>query len=228
MEEQMFNDSLSEAVFRQTVIDNFERDTVETCKQPDIEVSERQERRMEKLFAKEKWRKRGIMIRLWAKRLVLAVASLFIVFNGVLLTIPEVRATVADVLIKWFDEFTQFGQKGSTDNALFPNWHPSKLPEGFSKVSESQTDAIISIRYTNEEGSLILFKCVPNNDSLSVNNENVDYSQIMNDGVVYHTFTAISHEHQSAVVWDMDGFIFTVSSNLPIEQILEVAWSVKK
>ena len=229
MKEQIFKNHLSETIFRQAIIDNLERDIAETCKQPDIEVSERQERRMKKLFAKERRRKRGIAVRLWAKRLIAAAALIFAVFGGALLTASQVRATVADVFVKWFNNFTQFGQNASTTDEVFiPDWHPTKLPEGFSEIRKSQIWEIITILYVNEQSVYLKFQCVPNGGSLSVNNENAVYAQILHEGIVYHTFTADSSEHQSAVVWDTDGLIFTISANLPIEQILDIAWSVIK
>ncbi|MDR2043921.1 MAG: DUF4367 domain-containing protein [Clostridium sp.] len=229
MKEQIFRDPLTESIFRQAVIDNFEREIAETGRLPDIKVSERQKTRMAKLFAKVGHRKRTAVVRLWVKRSAAVAASLSIVLSGALLTVPGVRAEVGGAIAGWFSAFTQFGsENGGGDSVSSPDWHPAVLPEGFYEVSRSQVNAILSIRYANATGDTVEFKCVPNTDSLSVNNENVEYAQILHSGTVYYTFAAVLPEYTSAVVWDYDGYIFMVSGYLSTDQLLEMAWSVKK
>jgi hypothetical protein len=183
---------------------------------------------MAELLAGEKRKKRAAAARIFVKRIAAAAAALFVVFGGLLFTAPEIRAAAAGVIVKWFDGFTRFGPDNpATGDAVSPDWRPAFIPDGFSEASNTKTDGIISIRYADGQGGLITFICVPNDNSLSVNNENAAYSQVLRGDIVYHTFTSASPEYQSAAVWDADGYLFTVSAYLPMERILEVAWSVR-
>jgi hypothetical protein len=227
MKEQIFTDNILEAAFRQAVIDNFERELAEIEKEPDIAVSERQQRRMAALFAKEQRRERMEVVFIWTKKFAAVAAAVFIALNCVLLTVPEVRASVGEAFVSWFDKFTQFGQDDS-GKADYANWNPSYLPEGFDETNKTQTGAITVIRYANSDGDLIEFAYVTADNTLSANNDGVEYGQSPRNGIVYHVFSAKSDEYKSSVVWDTEGYLFTLTGYLPTEQLLEIAWSVAR
>jgi hypothetical protein len=227
MNEQIFRDNMLEAVFRQAVIDNFERGLVEIEKEPDVAVSERQQRRMAVLFAKERRHRRTAVVFVWTKRFAAVAASLFILLGCALLTVPEVRASVGGTIVGWFDTFTQFGHEGSSETES-AEWRPASLPAGFGEADRTQAGAITSVRYVNTDGDAIEFKYVTNDNTLSTNNEGVEYGQSPHGGIVYHTFAAVSGDYKSAVVWDTAGYLFTVTGYLPMEQLLETAWSVER
>jgi hypothetical protein len=124
MNEPVFGNSLLEAVFRQAVIENFERELKEIESDPDIEISERHERS----------RRRDRAVLLWAKRLSAVAASLFILVGCALLTVPEVRASVSDTIITWFNGFTVFGP-GETAIAPDGVWEPSSAEARFGEAS---------------------------------------------------------------------------------------------
>jgi hypothetical protein len=227
MKEQIFKDGVLEAVFRQAVIDNFERELEEIEKEPDVETSERHGRRMSALFAARQRRQRASDVFVWAKKLATAAAVLFILLSGTLLTTPEVRASVSAVIAGWFDAFIQFGQ-GDSDESGIADWHPASLPEGFPEVEKVQAGEVTAIYYANDDGVIIEFTYVTNDNTLSTSNEGVEYGQSPRGGIVYHTFTAVSGDYKSAVVWDADGYLFSVAGYLPIERLLETAWSVER
>jgi hypothetical protein len=230
MKENIFENKLIETVFRQAVIDNYERELDEIAKMPDIEMSARQRLRMAVLFGKKRRRDRIGALRLWTKRTAAVAASLFIVLGCALLLNPAVRASVGGALetvIKWFTESADFGPNASGGDVA-AEWNPAYLPEGFSEESRFHSDELTVIRYSDGSGSAVEFQYVTADNMMSVSNENVEYGQASYDGVVYHTFAATDEDYKSAVVWDSDGWLFNVSGYLPIETLLDIARSVEQ
>ncbi|GHU89769.1 hypothetical protein FACS1894202_08520 [Clostridia bacterium] len=60
-----------------------------------------------------------------------------------------------------------------------------------------------------------------------MNNEGVKYEQILFENISYHLFNAMSDAYDSTIVWDKDGARYTISSSLTIEDLLDVAKSVR-
>jgi hypothetical protein len=227
MKEQIFKDDALETVFKQAVIDNFKRELEEIEKEPDVPVSERQQHRMASLLEKKQRRGNSAPAFVGVKKLASVAAALFIFLSGALLTVPEVRASVGEAIITWFDAFVQLGQGNPVDSTK-ADWHPTSLPDGFGEADNAQAGAITTIRYTNPEGEMLEFMYVASDNALSTNNEGVKYAQVPRDGVVYHTFTAVSGDYKSSVVWDADGYLFAVTGYLPVERLLNTAWSVER
>jgi hypothetical protein len=229
MKEPIIKNPMAEAIFRQAVIDNYERELAEIDSEPDMEMSDSQKLRMRMLFAKERRHTHTTTVFMWARRFTAVAASIFILLGGALLTVPEIRASVGQTIVAWYDTFVQFGSGNQSEpESVELDWLPGWLPDGFTKISESKISGITTMRYANAENSVIEFKYVTNDNALSANNEGVEYGQTSHNGKVYHTFSAISDEFKSTVVWDTDGYLFNISGYVRIDQLLEIAWSVER
>ncbi|MDR0445597.1 MAG: DUF4367 domain-containing protein [Oscillospiraceae bacterium] len=231
MKENIHGNTLSEVVFRQAVIDSYERELTELAAEPDIELSARQQGRMAALLKKSYRLRRSTFMLLQVKRAAVAAAALFIALTCITLVNPTVRASVGEAIgsvITWFSDSTSFGPNDTDGEAVDLDWYPTHLPVGFSEETRIQPGDITMVIYTDDDGRAIEFKYLTGNNTTSVNNENVEYSQKFYDDIVYHTFTATDDNHSSAVIWDMDGYLFDVSGYLPIEQLIEIARSVVK
>ncbi|MDR1328183.1 MAG: DUF4367 domain-containing protein [Oscillospiraceae bacterium] len=227
MKEPIFKDnSVLEAVFRQAVIENYENELDELNNEPDVSVSDRHRRRMEALFAKARREKQTAVIIVWAKRFSAAAASLLVIVGALLMTVPAVRASAGEAFVAFCEKYVTFGSGSAEVPDAAVDWSPTFIPEGFSESSRAQFTTITVIRYADAEGEIIEFMYMPADDSMSVNYEHVDYGQTLHGDIVYHTFAAETDEYKSAVVWDTDGYIFNVTAYLPVEQLLEIAWSV--
>ncbi|MDR2356581.1 MAG: DUF4367 domain-containing protein [Oscillospiraceae bacterium] len=222
------DDSILEAIFRQAVVENYERELDELEKAPDIPVSDLQKRRMDALFAGARRETRVAVVIPWIKRLTAVAAALFVAVGLLLLTVPAVRASVGEALAVFFDVYVRFGpvETDAPDDGA-ADWRPSFLPDGFALESEFKPGEITALRYADAEGNVIEFTFVPADNAMSANYEHVAYSRTSRDGIVYHTFTAESDGYKSAVVWDFDGYIFSVTGYLPVEQLLEIAQSAE-
>jgi hypothetical protein len=228
--EQLFDNPAFEAVFKQAVIDDFNREVEEVfaSEAPDITPSARHERRMKALFAKERRRKRIRRVAAGARRFSTVAAVLVIALNLALICVPAVRAAIGAVFVDWFDTHTKFTGGDAPDTVK--RWEPTMLPDGFTETERYDFDEemVSFITYADANGEVLRFKRIPTSGSISVNNEGVTYGQVSDGGIVYHTFDAVSSDIVSSVVWDSDGYLFCINGRLPIEELLAVARSVKE
>jgi len=63
-------------------------------------------------------------------------------------------------------------------------------------------------------------------DSIAVNNEGVIYSTVTANNIVYHLFESKEERTRSSIVWDQDGYRFTIISEYPITELQKMAVSV--
>jgi glutathione S-transferase len=224
VKEQMFSDSFSEAIFAQAVVDDFEQEMVNSRDDnAPIQFSERHKRRMDAMFSREQRQVRFKRIFTGARRVAAAIA-LFTVLSMSLLAVPAVRAAVGSV-IEWFDEYVQFSGADTASDGT--RREPSYLPDGFIETDRVNENSFLSITYTGASGKMLMFICIPADDSISVNNEDVEYGQTTKEGIVYHTFSAENEDYMSSVVWDLAGNRYCVGAQLPIADLLAIAQSVE-
>jgi hypothetical protein len=227
LNENFSDDPIMEAIFKQAVTQNFERELAEMEKKAEpAQFSSRHERRMAALFARERRKERRGKAFVFAKRASSAAAAVFIGVSLIFLAAPEVRASIRGAAINWFEKFTKFSAGNHGETAA--NWELSYIPEGFTEASKKLNENDMFIIYENGTGETLVFISIPADDSLSVNNEGVKYGQVLKDGVVYHTFEAESDAHTSSIVWDADGYRFCVDGKLPMSELFRVARSVEK
>jgi hypothetical protein len=229
MKEPIFKDNMLEAVFRQAVIDNFEREIDELSREGDARTdnfAERHEKRMAALFARENKKDSFRRTFRTARRFAAVAAVLLFIVNAALLFTPDVREAVGNAFIQWFGEYTKFDATDS-ENADNDNWVPlpQSIPVGFVLTNESQSATIKTFVYSNSDGRAIALTRVPADNSISVNNENVEYGQTIYGETVYHTFAAINEDYNSSVVWDGDGYRYCVRGTMPLAVLLEVAYT---
>lgn len=231
MNSHEFDSTLFDAVFAQAVIKNFEDELKEIPPRQELEkmysFSVSHIAKMKKLFRQEKrrdiFRKIGIWGRSTAAVIVIAMALLL----GALLLSPQVRAAVSEVIIQWYEKFTSF-TSGTTEQTDIDNleFWPTYLPEGFSRHEVLQSGSINEINFFNTEGNDITLVYLESAGAIAVNNENVIYSTVTNNNFVYHIFESKEEGTRSSIVWDMNGYRFTILSEYPIKELQKMAVSI--
>ena len=230
MDIKSINDSVFEGLFKQAVIDSFleELDSLP----PDEELakiyvySPEHEAGMKKLFAREARKER---IRKTARRagkmaavLAIAVTILF----GILMSVPQVRATVIDTIVEWYDKFTKF--TSPAPETIKPNLEPRYIPGGFKEVFRDEVAMSTDIIYENDAGIILVFQYSDARNSVSVDNENNHYEILLIDGIEYHIFETIVDRGENTIVWELYGQRNTIFSIISIDELLAVATSIEK
>jgi hypothetical protein len=227
---EMTNDDFFEGRLRQAVIKNHNNEMKALISE--VETGEKHvfsellNKKMKKLFAANKRREVFTIVYKWSKVAVVAVCVSATLVFGTLLTSAEVRKAVGDVIVTWFEKFTKFQSPEISNDFTEREWEPEYLPEGFELT---QTLGETGSMYTKSEDIRIIFSYNNSDSSTSVDNEDMTYSTFIENGTVYHLFetTIKDNYNDNIIVWDMDGYRFTVFGNYAIDELLKIALSVK-
>jgi hypothetical protein len=226
-----FDPLLFDAVFAQAVIKNFEDELNEIPPREELEkrysFSESHIAKMKKLFRRDKQKEILRKIGIWGRPTAAAIITAMALLFGALLLSPQVRAVVSEVVIQWYEKFTSF-TSGTTEQTDIDNleFWPTYLPEGFSQHEVLQSGSINEIYFFNTEGNDITLVYLESSDAIAVNNEDVLYSTVTNNNVVYHIFESKEEGTRSSIVWDMNGYRFTLLSEYPIKELQKMATSI--
>ncbi|MCL2018959.1 MAG: DUF4367 domain-containing protein [Oscillospiraceae bacterium] len=224
------NDSLFEAFLRQAVIINHQNEMAAIPPRKELEkmyaFSNEHNLRMKKLFAADKRQETFAVVIKCIKVAVIAACVSATMLFFTLLTSADFRKAVGDVIVTWFDKFTEFRSSQGSEDFTERDWSPKYLPEGFTLVDTIGTTGFM---FTNTEEVRIIFNYKEIDSSTSVDNEDMKYSVIVEDEIIYHLFETIIKDDKyedNVIVWDMDGYRFTVMGNYNIDELVKIALSV--
>jgi hypothetical protein len=155
---------------------------------------------------------------------VLATAVLF---GSLMFFSPQVRATVVNVIVEWFDRFTMFQTTEDADAEL-GKWRPAILPSGYREEETELGVDMGSVVYRNPEGESIVLVFARGSNTISVDNEGFAYRSAVSGETEYRLFESETNEKDNAVVWNKSDCGFYLTSGLPVEELLEVAVSVRE
>lgn len=161
-----------------------------------------------------------------------AVVFLCIIALGacVMMTSPTVRAAVKNVIVEWFDKYTNFSFVATdTGSGDFENVEDVKIgyiPEGYELVNISESPFSITYFYcfADKEYYIDVFK--NNENELFADNERSKYENV------------VINNHQSWVIYDNvnnhGSLILTgskisisISGDLPKDELIKIAESIK-
>ena len=225
------SDAVFEALFRQAVIDSFYEDLGSL---PPDEILAKQytfspahEMRMEKLFEKEALLERLRTAAKWGRRVAAVITIVATVLFGSLMLVPQVRATVVQTFIEWYEKFTMFTSDSSETEKT--NLEPQYIPAGFVEIVREEMAMMTAIIYLSEdEGTLIKFQSALSSGVTSVDNEMVEYSVLTIYGIEYHVFTSTEADDENSIVWDKHDQRYAIISTISTDELIKMAISVEK
>lgn len=226
MNKLYMSDHFFEALFRQAVTDNFNRELAKIPSEEElsetITFSPRHVKRMKKLFVNDNRKEQIKSSLILLKKIVAIIIITTSILFGLLMTVPSVRAAVSETLILWFDKFTKFISRpaGSESKIM----EPSYIPEGYVESKRVEVDNFLSIVYTNNSGDLLYFTAI--GDSISLDNENREYIEMTIENINYHIFDGSDSEKESDITWEYGGFRYLINAQFSKEQLIKIALSV--
>ena len=226
--DEPLNDSLFEAMLTLALKESFEQSINELPSEEElsetVSISELQEARMKKLFTKAERQERIQAAMKWTRQAAAVVFVITVLFGSLMIT-RDVRATVISTVIHWADGITHFFTNGA--NIELAAMEPEYIPDGYTESARVRTENLIAITYTDNSGSIILLRAIPANSSLEINIVDMEYEQVLIRNVIYHLFKAEITGKLNYIVWDTHDRRYYVGAQLPVEQLLEVAQSLK-
>ena len=234
MNKHKVNDMVFEALFRQTVIDQFneEIDSIPTKEQlskiylfsPEFEI------KMKKLFVKDRRRTLVKTAMLYSRK----IASIFIIVLGLLfgtlLFNTEVQAAVGKVLVEWYEKFTSFTFKedGIIDEGK--DWILTYLAKGYTEKNYEVLGKITNIEFVNNQDNKIRFsyRLEESITNISVDNENHEMDSCIILGNEAFSIKAVNDKFDNGLIWNMDGHTFDLWGKVSIDELRKMAESISK
>lgn len=148
---------------------------------------------------------------------------------GVLMLSQPVRAAIQNVIIQWFDKYTQFDFQSDSTEVEFKEYTLGYLPEGFEEINQSFSDGFGSIEYRDLIGNDMFFQYFPSTEDYSVylDNEHSTYSIISINGFDAHLFESDVEGRRSRLLWEQNGYTFKITALLNVEEIIKIAENIK-
>ena len=156
------------------------------------------------------------------------VAILLIMLSS--LSVSAVRDAISEFFVRHFsnhdvveyneDETIKIGYPDTIEEV----YEIQNVPEGYELIDCSETETRVDTIYLSNNGQIVLQQVVKvqyqsyiNNEGTSVTNKtinNVDY-------IVYE------NEHDITLVWDNGKYIFTITSDLKFDKLIEICENLK-
>ena len=152
------------------------------------------------------------------------VLTMAVLFGAFVAASPGTRAVVVGTIIEWFEKYATFTSNAPESEKT--NYEPTYIPAGFWEEFRNEMELISLILYTNEDDVIIVFQSGRSSDYLSVDNEGREYYVMLVDGIEYHVLTEFDEKEPNDVIWESSGQRYHLSSQIPVDELFEMAFSV--
>jgi hypothetical protein len=188
--------------------------------------SEAHKNKMTNLFAKNRRSEILASFVKWGKRAAIFIIITSTVLLGTLMLSSDVRAAVRSVIIRIYEQFTRF--EFSDVPTEEQHWELTKIPEGYELNHYFYYSGHSLSYYINPTtGRNMSFTFMHGIGITAMDNEDMDISIVVLDGVEYHVFVSLMPDKNSAVIWQCSGYQFSMDANLGFDDILALAKSVQ-
>lgn len=232
----MINKSVDEAVFDSILTRAF-RDAVKADMEEDKNTApvkltpehlKAERRAYNKYEAMERQLdKRSIHPRL--RRAVSAVLIAGCVGFVTMISIPKVRAAVAEVVIEFFEKYVSFDFTRSGDSSAREGEYTfGYIPDGFELVEQYEDPLTKEWVYKDGNGSKLTISCSNTKATIFMNDiAQAEYLEIEVNGCrAYFMDTGVYNSER--LIFDDRKNVFTIVGNLPKEEFLKIAENITK
>lgn len=195
----------------------------------ELHFSDRFNDKMNNIMQKYKRMTSKAKIYFFTKRFVAGILIVIGLGFSFLMLSQPVRGAIQNVVIQWFDKYTQFDFQSNSSEVEFMEFTLGYLPEGFAESDYFSATEFVSIEYKNLIGEDIIFEYSTSEGlSIGLDNENSTHSVINLHGSEAHLFESNEEGRRSYFLWIDNGYTFTIGSNLNPEEIIKIAENVTR
>jgi hypothetical protein len=228
-------DPVFEALFRQAVIDKYDDEINSLPSNEELAklypFSPSFDLRMKRVIAR--YRRKDIFQKISKNMQRVAVILLIVstVFFGMLLTNPEVRAAVGNVIVGWYEQFTSITftrTEPNVENAERIGLNPEYVPDGyFMLTSENIVDMTFTL-FSNEYGNQIRFIYRPGYaaTNISIDNENHVIENHQMNGADAFIAIATDTDFDNGIVFVFENHVVEIWGTVHIDELMKMAESL--
>lgn len=233
--DKFLNEELFEVVLEKAFIEH-EKEVLKSYPD-DVElereypISKKEIRRFKNIVKEKEYGKK--LIRVYFERaavVVLCMISLF--FALIMTTSPEVRAAVENVILKWYDKYTEFIFTESTTGLVAEEIEDVEIgyiPEKFNLEFEERLETQFYAYYLSEADANKFFTInvfINNNGTLAFDNESLEYENIEISGqeawLMYD-----DEEANGGIVIVGKSITIDIAGYLSKEELVKIAENIK-
>ena len=145
--------------------------------------------------------------------------------TSILMAYPASRNFILSYLMNFYDDHVRFEfgiepiQSGEPTAVTFPY-----APEGFDLVSSSNHNTIITYKFENADGQIIIMQHFFGRSlTMGIDTEYAHFTQIQLGGRVVYKFEATEDYDLNAIMWLHDDDVKMITSSLGIEMLIHLA-----
>ena len=185
--------------------------------------SPRFERRMARLFSRQRKPYYPYIDRAWKRALLAAAISLLILAAG--MSASAIREPILRFVIVICEKFSSLFYHSENEIEKEIAYRPAYLPEGFAHTG-SETIGVVSIqRYENAEGAVITFRQYPlRKFEIQADTEGAPLEEILING---HQGIFYQNKDWNTLMWSDNGYTFTVVARIDKTTMEKIANSIE-
>lgn len=172
-------------------------------------------------------------IKLYSKRtrnIAAVIIIIFVLSSITLLSVEATRNAIFNAFVEEFGQYTEIQfQVSETDSEQSDIYRPAYIPEGFKEKSMQSYGNTIMLIYSDDAGVEILFKQrLADVGTSLIDNENTKYTEIEIDGNKAYLFEAMTRDDYSVLLWQSEGVVFELTSQISSDELINIGNSLKK
>ena len=233
MPKNNYDDKLFDALLKIAATEALEQEMEEmpSCEELDEQYkpSPNLDKKIRKKIAQHRFKEKGSIWRKLAVKIAASAAIVMVFSSVVLLSVEATRNYIFNVAIKWQENHFSIQHDYASNLLNGIIYRPTYLPEDFIEVSSNAIGDIIRITYENENSITIMFKQSPSQTShILADHEDKTYSDIRINGQKVYLFNATEYDKDNAVLWESNGIIFNITSEVASNELILMAESIKE
>ncbi len=226
--ENKYDKAISEA-FLKSAFEQAAAEDIAELEALDIEVPEpsaKQRREIERRI-RAIGKKGGVVSTL--KRIAAAICIVISVSFALLMLKDEVRASVMDAVVAFFDKYVVIAFSGEQNNVDYRigEYTITYMPKEYEFDSSDENPIRIKVAFKKAKLETIVYLYNTPFNKTSADNESteVEYITLGNDNGYFADYNDAG---ASKLVWGNEAYTFTIKSPLPKEEILKIAKNIIK
>ena len=188
------------------------------------ECSEEFEKKINKLFRREKILSYGRVSLIWMKRVAICamIGAMFLLVSCA--AVKPLREKIVNAIVEWYTEYVEVYFVSETLDPIARRI--TYIPENYIVVQESCLEDYSFIRYADDIGNLITYTCEPSNgDVVLYDRERHEIEQIKINGIDGLYFTGESD--MRFITWEEDGYTYSISGCCDQNELIKMAESLE-
>ncbi len=196
-------------------------------------ISKKEIRKLKKVIKEKEYGKK--LIRVYLEKATVVILCVISVFFALIMTSSEVRASVENVILKWYDKYTEIVLMKNDDynNGLIAekveDVQLGYIPDGFELILNQELKSKRLLQYINiynEESLLSVDIFVNDSESISFDNEQVEYERLDSSSGEMWIMYNDNEKYGGLIVVGINVSVL-ITGDLSKEELIKIAENIK-